>query len=416
MKKFKLTAVSGALSVLMLGAAQSHAVELEVTHWWTSGGEAAAVKVFADAFNEGGDTWLDGAIAGGGSTARPVIISRILGGEPMGATQLNHGRQAEELIEEGLMLDLTDLAEKEGWADLVRPSKLLDGCTLDGRIYCVPINIHSFQWMWVSLDAYRNAGVEPPADWNEFVASADALREAGIIPLAVGGQSWQLNGTFGTIFAGLAGVDHWRKAFIERDEDALRGEASASVWKAFGEARGLQEDNNAVQNWNDATTQVINGEAGAQIMGDWAQGEFSVAGYTAGDEYDCLPGLGIAPVLDTAGDAFYFPKSDDAEVAEAQMRMASMMMSAEIQVSFNLVKGSLPVRGDVNLDDANACMKKGLAILEDENNVLPSGDQEFSPDTQGQLEDLVIEFWADPDMDPADAQATWADIIMEDQQ
>lgn len=413
MNRFKSVILSGGLCACTLGAAHSQAVELEVTHWWTSGGEAAAVKVFADAFNDGNDVWVDGAIAGGGSMARPVIISRILGGEPMGATQLNHGRQAEELIEEGLMLDLTELAEREGWRDFVRPAKLLDSCTLDGKIYCVPINIHSFQWLWVSLNAYEKAGVEPPASWYEFVVSAPNLRESGIIPLAVGGQAWQLSGMFGTLFTGLAGVDNWRKAYIDRDEDTLRGEVTANVWRAFGDARDLQDQDNMIQNWNDATTQVINGEAGAQIMGDWAQAEFALAGFTAGKEYDCLPGLGIAPVLSASGDAFYFPKVDDLEIAQAQLRMASMMMSAEIQVAFNLVKGSLPIRGDVNMDDANTCMKKGLAVLQDEHNVLPSGDQTFSPDTQGQLEDVIIEFWADPDMDPADAQAIFADIILE---
>ena len=104
----------------------AHATDLEVTHWWTSGGEAAAVAEFAKAFNATGNNWVDGAIAGSGGTARPIIISRIIGGDPMGATQLNHGRQAEELIQEGLLTDLTELAEKEGWRDIVNPPSLLD--------------------------------------------------------------------------------------------------------------------------------------------------------------------------------------------------------------------------------------------------------------------------------------------------
>ncbi len=414
MSTFRLSALAAAraaaLSVCAAATLPSQAAELEVTHWWTSGGEAAAVKVLADAFNAGGDTWVDSAIAGG-ANARPIIISRILGGEPMAATQFNHGRQAEELVAEGLMLDLTELAEKEVWKELVRPAKLIDSCTLEGRIYCVPVNIHSFQWMWVSLEAYAKAGVAPPADWNEFVATAPALRAAGIIPLAMGNESWQLNGAFGSMLLALSGIDIWRKAFVEHDEDVLRGETTAAVWDAFGAARELQQENNTVQSWNDATYQIINAQAGAHIMGDWAQGEFAAAGLTAGEQYDCLPGLGIAPVLDTGGDAFYFPKIDDAETMAAQLRMASMMMSKSVQVSFNLAKGSLPVRGDVNLDDANECMKKGLAALSNPDNILPSGDQTFTPDTQGQLEDLITEFWSDPDMSAADAHMIWADII-----
>ena len=117
MNSFK--ALMGATA--LVAASSAGATELEVTHWWTSGGEAAAVAEFAKAFDAGGDTWVDGAIAGSGGTARPIIISRIIGGEPMGATQLNHGRQAEELVEAGLMLDITDVAEAEGWKDIIHP-------------------------------------------------------------------------------------------------------------------------------------------------------------------------------------------------------------------------------------------------------------------------------------------------------
>ena len=156
--------MSKTLKSLLVGtaltaASTASAIELEVTHWWTSGGEAAAVSKFAEAWNATGNTWLDGAIAGSGGTARPIIISRIIGGDPMGATQMNHGRQAQELIEAGLLLDLTDVAEAGGWADIVNPSSLLEACTLDGRIYCVPVNIHSSQWIWLSHTAYENAGL-----------------------------------------------------------------------------------------------------------------------------------------------------------------------------------------------------------------------------------------------------------------
>ena len=77
-------AALAATVVLPLGAAQ--ATDLEVTHWWTSGGEAAAVAELAKAFDATGNKWIDGAIAGAGSTARPIMISRITGGDPMAAT------------------------------------------------------------------------------------------------------------------------------------------------------------------------------------------------------------------------------------------------------------------------------------------------------------------------------------------
>lgn len=403
----KLTTKLLAATAIMSASAAS-AVELEVTHWWTSGGEAAAVGKFADAWNATGNTWVDGAIAGSGGTARPIIISRILGGDPMAATQLNHGRQAEELIEAGMMLDLTDVAEAGGWTDIVNPSSLLDSCTLDGKIYCVPVNIHSAQWLWLSHDAYEKAGLDVPTDWNEFVASAAALEAAGVVPLAMGQQGWQQNLAFGAITIAVAGLDAWRDVTVNKNADTARGPEYTAVFEAVANARELARDSN-VQDWNQATNMVITGMAGAQLMGDWAQGEFSVAGQIEGQDYSCLPGLGLNAILDTGGDAFYFPVNDDPEITAAQKELAALLISPEVQVSFNLAKGSLPVRGDIDMAAANGCMQKGLGILAD-GGILPSGDQSLSADTQTQIEDLMAEFWSG-DMPAADAQARYADLI-----
>ncbi len=389
-------------------ASAAQAVELEVTHWWTSGGEAAAVSKFAEAWNATGNTWLDGAIAGSGGTARPIIISRILGGDPMAATQLNHGRQAEELIEAGLMLDLTDVAEAGGWKDIVNPSALLDSCTLDGRIYCVPVNIHSAQWIWLSHDAYENAGLDVPANWHEFVDTADELKAAGTLPLAMGQQGWQQSIAFGAITIAVAGLDAWKGVNVHKDASVARGPEYTAVFEAVASARELARDSN-VQDWNLATNMVITGKAGAQIMGDWAQGEFAVAGQVEGEDYSCLPGLGLNEVLDTGGDAFYFPVNDDPAITAAQKELAALLISPEVQVSFNLAKGSLPVRGDIDMSSANGCMQKGLGILAN-GGVLPSSDITFSADTQTQIEDLMAQFWTG-DMPAADAQASYAQLI-----
>ncbi len=411
MKRKPIAAALAAAAALGLAGVPAGAVDVEVTHWWTSGGEAAAVKVFAESFDAlGGDRWVDGAIAGSGGVARPIIVSRITGGDPMGATQLNHGRQAEDLVEAGLMLDLTDVAERENWRSLVRPSGLLDSCEYEGKIYCVPVNIHSWQWMWISPPAFAKAGVAAPKNWNEFVAAAPKLREAGVVPLALGSQPWQVAGMFGVILVGLGGIDLWKAINVDLDEDVAASPQMSRVWQAFADARELSVGSNVAE-WNEATNLVITGRAGAQIMGDWAQGEFSVAGQTAGNEYDCLPGLGIQPVLSTGGDAFYFPKTDDPELTIAQKKMASMMLSKQVQVDFNLAKGSLPVRADVNLQAANDCMKKGLAILDNPANILPDGTQTLSPDTGGQIEDLLTQFWNDHSISASEAQASYTDII-----
>jgi glucose/mannose transport system substrate-binding protein len=403
----KLTALLG--SSILCVASAVHATDLEVTHWWTSGGEAAAVAEFAKALNGNGHNWVDGAIAGGSGAAVPVIVSRIIGGDPMGATMMNTGRDADELIEAGMMLDLTDVAEAEGWTDIINPPSLFKNCIRDGRVYCVPVNIHSWQWIWLNNGVFTDNGMSVPANWGEFVAAAPTLREAGIIPLAMGQQNWQSNGAFGVLGVALGGVDWFNATSVERNLDVVKGDVSKSIWQAFADARAFSDGSN-VSDWNQATNLVITGKAGGQIMGDWAQGEFQVAGQVAGEDYTCLPGLGANEVISTGGDSFYFPKNDDPEVEAAQKKLASLLLSKEVQVAFNLKKGSLPVRGDIDMTSANDCMKKGLDILA-AGNILPDGNQLWSANDQAKLDEMMVEFWNDKDITAEQGHARWAAII-----
>lgn len=405
MKPLKLVTALAASVALPIMA---HATELEVTHWWTSGGEAAAVAELARAFDAAGDTWIDGAIAGGGGTARPIMISRITGGDPMGATQFNHGQQALELVEAGLMLDLTDVAEAQGWKEKIYPPSLLDACTVDGRIYCAPVNIHSPEWLWLSNKVYEDIGIPVPTNWTEFVATAPQVEAAGKIPLALGNQPWQSNLAFGAITIAVAGLDVWRQVNVEKNMDVAAGPEMAAVFQAAADARNLAAKS-TVQDWNQATNLVISDQAAGQIMGDWAQGEFQVAGEVAGTDYTCLPGLGLNAYLSTGGDAFYFPKLDDPDEEAAQKRLAALLVSPEVQVSFNLKKGSLPIRGDIDLSAANDCMKKGLEILAS-GNLLPTGDMVWGPDVVKQNEDLMVEFWKS-DMAAEDAHARYVENL-----
>ncbi|MEM7738682.1 MAG: ABC transporter substrate-binding protein [Deinococcota bacterium] len=394
--------------IVLFGFTAASAEDLEVMHWWTSGGEAAAVAEFAKAFDATGNTWVDTAIVGG-EQARAVMVSRLTGGDPMGAFQFNHGRQAEELIEAGLLRDLTDIAEAEGWLDIVNPTSLLDACTVDGRIYCAPVNIHSWQWLWISHQAFEDADLEIPTNWAEFAAAAPALEAAGKIPLAMGQQGWQQSGAFNVMMATLVPQDVYLAVYDAKDTDIAAGEDIAKIFQAASDARDMAA-NSTVQNWNDATNLVITGQAGGQIMGDWAQGEFAVAEQVAGTDYSCLPGLGITEVLGTGGDAFYFPVLEDEAQIAAQTELAALLLKPETQVAFNLKKGSLPVRGDIDLSTANDCMQKGLALLA-QGNLLPATSQLLTPDTENQINTLFTEFFADPSMTPEDAQQQFVSII-----
>src|SRR5258706_9422789 len=73
------------------------AQKAEVIHWRTSGGESAAVKQLAEAYNKAGGQWVDNAIAAG-DNASAAALNRIAGGNPPVASQFNTSKQYHALI------------------------------------------------------------------------------------------------------------------------------------------------------------------------------------------------------------------------------------------------------------------------------------------------------------------------------
>lgn len=402
-----------ATSVAVPMAQTASAAEVEVMHWWTSGGEQAAVSVFADEFDKlGDDKWLDTAIAGG-PNSRAATMQRVLGGDPPGAAQFNPGRQYEELIEGGYLLDLTELAEKEGWKDFIRPESILtNACEKDGKIWCVPVNIHSWQWGWASIPVFEKAGVEVTTNLQDFLKAAPKIKEAGFTPFAIGGETWQHSGAFNNaVIVSVIGKEGYYKLFRDKDAEYARSAEVTEVFKIWRELVSYIDEGSANRNWNDTTNLVITDKAALQIMGDWARGEFAVAGEKPGVDYECLPGPSDTPYLTTDGDIFLFPKQDDPAVEAAQLKMASMMINPRVQALFNLAKGSLPVRADVDLSLADACMKKGLALLDDPETVITATNRFLTEDTSGQINDLVAEFSFNSSVSIEDAQERFATIL-----
>ncbi|HEV7344423.1 MAG TPA: ABC transporter substrate-binding protein [Devosia sp.] len=408
MKKF---AVVATMATALLGSTAVNAADVEVIHWWTSGGEQAAVSVFAREFDALGEhSWVDTAIAGG-ENARSATLQRVLGGDPPGAAQFNISRQFEELAEAGLLLDLTPLAEEEGWRDFIRPAAILEVCEFEGKIYCVPVNIHSWQWAWASIPAFEQAGVPLPKNLDEFVEAAPKLQEAGIIPFAIGGEAWQIGGAMGVVMLSQLGKEGHEAIYRDRNLEVAGGPEVANAIEIFKSLKTFTDEGSANRTWNDTTNLVIQDQAAMQIMGDWARGEFAVAGEQPGVDYACIAGPAEEAYLDTGGDIFLFPKQDDPAVEEAQLAMASMMVNPQVQALFNNAKGSLPVRNDVDMSLADDCMKVGLDILKDPNRVIQGASIYLTQDSIGQLDDLWAETWANPDLTVEEIQQRFVDII-----
>jgi glucose/mannose transport system substrate-binding protein len=398
-------------TVSVIGTGTAHAEgTVEVLHWWTSGGEARAVGELKNAFEAQGGTWIDSPIAGGGGDAAMTALrARVIAGNPPAAVQLK-GPGIQEWAREGVLNDVDGVAESENW-DSVLPPVLAEIMKYDGGYVAAPVNIHRVDWMWANPQALETAGItEMPTTWDEFNAAADKLMAAGIVPLAHGGQPWQDATVFEDVVLGIGGGEFFRAALVDLDEDALQSGTMIAAFDQLRKMRGYVDDNFAGRDWNLATGMVMRGEAGFQIMGDWAKGEFLAAGKVPGVDFLCAPTPGNGFVLNS--DSFTFFNVEGAENLAGQHLLASLIMSPAFQETFNLAKGSIPARTDVALDAFDECALRShadlLAAIENEA-LVPSMAHEMAipRSVRGEFLDLVTNFF-NSDMSSEDAARSLA--------
>ncbi|MCH2250548.1 ABC transporter substrate-binding protein [Cognatishimia sp.] len=407
----KISTTVSAVALMISGAAFAEP-QAEVLHWWTSGGEAKSVAVLQQEFADNGGTWTDMPVAGGGGdAAMQALRARVLAGNAPTAVQLK-GPAIQEWYEEGVLADISAVAEAQGWADVL-PESIAGHMKCEGSWCAAPVNVHRVDWIWANADVLESNGIAMPTSWDEFNAAAKKLQAAGIIPLAHGGQAWQDATVFEAVALGILGADGYRKAFVDLDQETLTSPAMVAVFDQMRMMRGFVDPNFPGRDWNLATAMVMNGEAAFQIMGDWAKGEFLAAGKAPGDDFLCAstPGEGFLYNVDSF--AMFSVDGDDKQAGQALL--AELIVGKNFQKVFNLNKGSIPARTDVSLDEFDSCATLSsdeMAASNEGGSLLPSyaHGMALRGAQSGAITDVVTQHF-NSDMSSEDAVAAlWASV------
>ena len=222
----------------LMSATLAQAGEVEVLHWWTSGGEAKAAAELKASMQKKGHSWKDFAVAGGGGdTAMTVLKSRVVSGNAAGRCA-DQGPVDPGLGARGVLANMDDVAKAEKWDDLL-PKSIADGLKYKGNYVAAPVNVHRVNWLWTSPEAFKKADAKVPTTWDEFFTAAEALKKAGIIPVAHGGQNWQDFTTFESVALGVGGADFYKKALVQLDAGSLKSPTMDKVLNTFQQGQEL---------------------------------------------------------------------------------------------------------------------------------------------------------------------------------
>jgi glucose/mannose transport system substrate-binding protein len=363
-RKLIATVLAGAFGFAGTSFAADNSVE--VLHWWTSGGEAAALNVLKGNLEKQGIKWNDMPVAGGGGEAAMTAVrARVTAGNPPTAVQML-GFDILDWGKQGVVADLNAVAAKEGW-DKTVPAALQKFSKYNGKWIAAPVNVHSTNWVWANKEVLAKAGVtSEPKTWDEFIADAEKVQKAGFIAIAHGGQPWQDATIFDGVAMSTGGIDYYRKALIDLDAKTINSATTEKVFQRMSQIRKLVDKDFSGRDWNVASGMVISGKAGFQIMGDWAKGEFLNAKKVPGKDFLCFRMPGTQGMVSFNSDQFVmFKVGADKEAAQA--KLASAIMDPGFQSAFNVVKGSVPARTDVPDTAFDACGKKGMKDLAEAN-------------------------------------------------
>jgi glucose/mannose transport system substrate-binding protein len=360
MSKFKKLLMASAIALPMAAHAEGN---VEGIHHWVSESEVGALKVITDSLAAKGFTWVDSAVGGlSGANATQALRTRLAAGNPPATMQLL-GYEGVEWANEGALRSLNDLYAKGGWEAAIAPA-IMPFVKNGDDFFSVPINMHRQNWVWANKALFDTHGITEPKNWEELIAAGKKLKEAGVTPIALSDESWQILEVFEAILTDQNGTDFYKKAVIDLDEAALSGPEMIKAFDTLREVRGLVDDGFTGRDWAVATGMVASGEAAMQIMGDWAKGEFLAKGLKPGVDFLCFPTPAETPNFKFIIDSFGTFSNEDPAINAGQDAWVESVMDPEVQKNFNLIKGSIPARTDVSVADFDDCAKRSFADRE----------------------------------------------------
>jgi len=391
-----------AAAAFVAGLTAAQADEVVVYHSWSTPSEIAALNVLKGAWEPMGHTWKDLAIAHD-SGVNVSLINMITGGNPPAIFMNSEPGLYRQLNSQGLGFPLTKIMGDLGVTPNF-PAAVLKNITVDGEIMKAPVALHIDGMVYYNKDVAAKAGVDPTAwkSMDDLFADFDKVKAAGFIPVAQGGDKFQIAYLLQAVIAAETGNAIYDKFYgQEPDRDAIDSPEMRQSLERFRQIQQHVDPGSPNRKWNDTTNLVITGKALLQIHGDWMKGEWRAAGKEAGKDFGCINIPGTKAVVVTV-DAWGFLNTKNPETEKAQADFIKVAEDPKINADFAAKKGSSPVRIDADQTNLDECNKLVLETLKDPDKQVSNPFNTADADWYRTIWDEADKFWNDADETPED--------------
>ncbi len=305
------------------------------------------------------------------------------------------GNRARFFIDKGLIMDISDVWEEEGWNEDY-PKGFRAMSSVDGQQYFLPSS-----WYWWAV-FYRESvleenGVEPPETWDELLAACDTLSANGVTPITIGTKfRWTAAAWFDYINMRLNGPEFHLNLMLGKESyDDPRVKAVFEKWNELFEHNCFIDDA-AAYNWQEALDPFNQGDAAMYLMGQFIMD--SVA-EDVKDDVDFFQFPIIDPNMPIGEDAptdGYF-MSVNAKNPEGGKNFLRFLGSVEAQTMQVQEMGRLPVHTGVDKSLFTPMQQKGLEMIESADLVVQFYDRDTTPEMADAGMNGMMAFWDDPE-------------------
>src|SRR6056297_1176386 len=329
---------------------------LEVLHGWTGGDGEAAINELTSAFEEAhSDVSTDfKPIGGGGNTnLDTTVANRLQQNDPPSSFAGWPGKNFQQY--DGVLGDITDVWEEEGFMDSHVEEAVNQCQTDDGNFAAVPIGSHRLNCLFYNMDVINSAGIDPNSmsSLSDLVSAMDTVAtETDATPMAHAmAGPWTTLQLFGVVLLGQEGYDSYM-TFVNGEGG---GDAVRSALETTGTIlEGYITDDAASINLTQANQKIMEGSAAFIHQGNWAAGAYRTNDLTYNEDWGFVPFPGTEGLYTLHIDSFLYPVNSNSgenpspEATKTWMRFAG---SLEGQQAFDPLKGCIPTRTDADPEE-----------------------------------------------------------------
>jgi multiple sugar transport system substrate-binding protein/raffinose/stachyose/melibiose transport system substrate-binding protein len=305
------------------------------------------------------------------------------------------GNRARFFIDNGLILDISDVWEDAGWNEDY-PKGFQAMSSVDGKQYFVPA-----EWYWWGI-FYRKSifeanGVTPPETWDELLTACDTLHANGVIPITIGTKfRWTAAGWFDYLNMRVNGPEYHLDLMLGKESyDDPRVKAVFEKWNELFEHNCFIEDA-AAYSWQEALDPLIQGDASMYLIGQFVMG---LLPEDVQEDMDFFQFPIIDPNVpigeDAPTDGWFM--SVNAQNVEGGKEFLKFLGSVEAQTMMVEELGRLPVHKDVDRSLFNPMQQKGLEMIESADLVVQFYDRDTTPEMADVGMNGFMSFWDDPE-------------------